>query len=112
MSFADDIAEMHAANAETFGGEEIIYDLGGGVTRTITAMVQRNPPASVPEAPSVSRLQFRVSVVASATAGILPSEFDAGAHKLWIARKYGGTREAWSGWTVIQQTAAGMILEK
>lgn len=92
--------------------EQITYDKGSGSTRTVSALVVRQPPAPTGEAPSVSRVEFRVTVPANAVYGILASEFDTGDHKLWIARARGGTPEAWSGWRLATQTASAVTLEK
>ncbi|HOQ59493.1 MAG TPA: hypothetical protein PKZ08_02605 [Vicinamibacterales bacterium] len=106
-----DCAAMTAANLDLFG-EEIVYDLGNGATRAVRAVVDRNPPMPTGEAPQIHRQRFRVLVRNSATDGIAATEFDAGAHKLRIARRIGGTPEPWGGWIVAGQTESALILEK
>ncbi len=71
-------------------GETIIYKPGGVGSRSIEAIVDRQPPASVPPAPQGRSPAFVIVVKNSSTLGISSSELDTGLDRVALAVRLGG----------------------
>lgn len=74
-------------------GEEIVYKPHGGLPRTITAIVNRTPPAPPPGATEVVVPRLTITVENHATRGILLSDCDTGGDLVELAVRAGGTAE-------------------
>ncbi len=68
--------------------EASVYRKASGATRTITILVTRKPPADLMSGASIV---LEVLALNDASAGITPAELDAGADKLDVAERHGGT---------------------
>ena len=59
-------------------GEPIVYFFRGGGQRSMTAIIERDPPAFYGPGGDVIKASYRVSVDADCTCGVLASETDQG----------------------------------
>lgn len=90
VSFDQMIASSASVFTGTFG-ESVVYTPAGGAARTILAVVDRSPQATITEAGVVTP-QLRISVRNHATLGVLASAVNQhGADKVSVAIMQGGT---------------------
>ena len=71
-------------------GETIIYKPGGVGSRSIVAIVDRQPPASVPPAPQGRTPAMVIVVKNDSVLGISSSELDTGLDRIALAVRLGG----------------------
>lgn len=69
--------------------ETVVYNPHGGGSRTILAVVDREPPSILDNAGNVLSLSFMVYVANSATEGIAATQIDVGGDKLQISAMTG-----------------------
>ena len=100
MTAFDDILAADAVNMA--GGEfsePVIYTpsspSGGNPTRTIQAVIQRNPPATVSGNPNYITPKMIVVVANSATEGIASATMDTGGDTITVAYRPGETAVAY-----------------
>lgn len=67
--------------------ETVVYLPRGGGSRTILAVVDREPPTLMDDAGNVMALSFMLYVANSATSGITAQEIDTGGDRIQIAAK-------------------------
>jgi len=78
--------------AETEGPwEDIVYTPLGGVARTIKAIVVREVPDIIPNAPRGMTERLMIYVRNSATAGISSASLDVGGDTVTVSRRVGET---------------------
>lgn len=75
-------------------GESITYLPYGGGSRSITAIVDREPPAILDAAGNTVLPQFIVRVYNSATTGISSTELDKGKDELQFPKKVGAATDS------------------
>ena len=100
-------------------GETVYYDKGADATTTpgafpgrlILAIVNRQPAASIPEAPSALRPSMTVAVANDATTGIAATELDTGNHSLYMRRRVGGDFETFRIHRIQSQDEAMLELD-
>jgi len=95
-------------------GEEVGYTPSGGEARTITAVVDRDPPAPLAQAADQVRPRCIIEVGTDPDdadyGGIAPADFDGGADTFSLAVRVGGTAQTLRG-RIIAQDAGMMALE-
>ena len=72
-------------------GEDIIYTPRGGAPRTITAIVDRNPPVTIDCISETVAARFVILLESHATRGILTSGIDTGGDLVTLAERKGAT---------------------
>ena len=103
-------SDMAAANLVTFG-EAVTYVKASAATRSITALVDRNPAQPLSEPPSGIRPLTTVAVLNSATLGISASELETSTDTIKFAKRVGGTAESWSIARLLDQDETMLLLE-
>jgi hypothetical protein len=79
------------------GSEEVVYTKPDGTTRTINAVVQRDPPGRVTPGGELVLPKLSVTVANDATYGITSAEVDArGADRITVAERIGQTAKAFA----------------
>jgi len=89
--------DSHLASAWLPGESETVTYRPGGLAasdREISAVVDRNPAAPVPDTPGHVRPSLVVYVLNDSTDGISASELDCGSDVVLLARRPGGAEEA------------------
>ena len=79
---------QYAAALERGLAEEIVFTPHGGTARTVTAIVDRQPPAYDLEGPSP---RLRIRLLNDATLGVLASALDVLKDQITVAYKAGDT---------------------
>jgi len=69
--------------------ETVVYNPQGGGSRTILAVVDREPPSIFDDLGNVLSLTFMVYVANSSTAGITATEVDVGGDQIQVSAKTG-----------------------
>jgi len=69
--------------------ETVVYQPRGGGSRTILAVVEREPPSLMDDAGNVLALSFMVYVANSASSGITAQEVDTGGDTILVSAKVG-----------------------
>ena len=70
-------------------GELVTYQLRSGGTRSVTAIIERNPPAIYSDTGDIVRMSFIIRIPNDAAEGVLASEVDTGGDTVKIIRKLG-----------------------
>lgn len=93
MSFDDDFAADALPDLLTEHGEAVTYKPNGGGSRSIDAIVNRNPPAASEAASQglIAPGRMLLTVENDATSGISTDEIDTGGDKVTVALRVGGT---------------------
>lgn len=114
--FREQLAADAAAaflNPEEFG-EDAVYHRGGaaGMKRTIIAVVNRNPPKTLPETRGISLVNdFLMSVANSSATGISLAELDTGLDTVELFPREGaGVRKTYRIVSVDSQDAGILVL--
>lgn len=89
MTFDTDFAAAFRDDLLGQFGEEIVYKPNGGLARTITAIVNRNPPAILTGAQAGVTPRLTITVENHATRGIALDEYDTGKDLVEIAVRPG-----------------------
>jgi len=105
-----DFSGMLIANIIAFG-ETVTYKPSGGVARSITANVNRQPYGPIPESDQESRGVCHVTVRNVGTTGIAYAELNIGKDTISFARRRGGTATDNLITRLVEQIADGMIVE-
>lgn len=92
-------------------GESITAIFADSTTRTISAVVNRDPVAPVPEMTAAQRPLAFVFVRNSATLGISSSELDTATLRLSFPRRLGKAAETFRVHRLIEQDADMIALE-
>lgn len=103
-----------AADAPVFFGdfaETVVYRPKTGATRSIQAVVDRDPPAFLAEAAGFLVNGCHVIVRNSVTAGMAASELLVGGDRLDVADRPGGTLITRTVTRIVQQDAGVLRLE-
>ena len=99
---------QYAAALERGLAEEIVYTPTGGTARTITALVDRQPPALEMGAPSP---RIRIRVLNDATAGIEGKALNHLRDTLTLSEIAGGTAVAMPTGQMVESTTDEIVLE-
>lgn len=73
-------------------GEPVIYHLRAGGSRSITAIIEREPPSFVEDSGEVVSLSFIIRIDNDCASGVLASEVDTGGDEVELIYKLGDTR--------------------
>lgn len=99
-------------DADNGFAESIEYWPAGAVAaRQIKAIVDRNPPAPIGEAPRMLVTRLQIEVANDGTAGILATELDRGSDRVKLALRVGGTAEFRVVAAILKQDAGMLTLE-
>jgi hypothetical protein len=90
-------------------GESITYYPFGGTARTITAIVDREPPSIVDGAGEIITHAMVIEVYDSSSTGISLSELNTGRDKIGVALRAGGTAEQRSVAQLMEPQEAGLV---
>lgn len=91
--FDDALKAMDAAQMSIFG-DSIVYVPGdGGDERTINAIVDYEPTATVPATPQGHSYKLTIAVRNDTTLGIATTEVDTGRDQVTVATRHGKTPE-------------------
>ena len=90
--FDQELIDTAAEHLTTFGETVTYYPKAGG-SRSITAVVSRQPPGSLDGAPHGHAPRLSVHVKNDATAGISSAEIDTGGDELNLAVRIGEAAE-------------------
>jgi len=99
---------QYAAALERGLAESIVYTPTGGTARTITALVDRQPPSLSLEAPAP---RIRIRLLNDATAGVLAESLNTLRDTLTLAEKAGGTAHAMPTGQLAYSDADEIVLE-
>ena len=89
--------------------ESVVYYPRAGGSRSIIAIVDRNPPAVYDSEGVVVQVSFMVYVANSASSGILSTELDTGGDRIGLKRKENsGATEQRPIWQLVGQDS-GML---
>ena len=72
-------------------GETLTYRPRAGGTRSITGIIERDPPETLPQSPRGIAESMTIHVVNSATTGISSGEIDTGGDKIDVPVRFGET---------------------
>lgn len=86
-SIASDAVSVFLSSDEF--AETVVYNPHGGGSRTILAIVDREPPSIMDDAGNVVGLSFMVYVANNATSGIAATEIDTGGDRLQVSAMTG-----------------------
>ncbi len=100
-----------AASFLTQFGEAITYVKASGATRSITAVVDRQPEAELRELSGVMRPSMQVHVANSTTTGIAATELNTATDVLRLAHILGGTVANCKIDRMVTQDAGMLVLE-
>jgi len=92
MGDLDDVLPAIAADAMLAVGETIYYKPAGGDDREIEAVVDRNPPVTVPGTSGITP-SMRITVINNSTTGIASDEVNLGGDQVKLAVRLGDTAE-------------------
>lgn len=111
MTDWDDILETDAAAFSELGEETITYRKASGTTRSIGAIIDREPN----EMPAGGQIGLiagpEISVENSLTTGVTPGELDVGSDQFLLAAKKGGTATYFRVAMVLSQDAGRMRIK-
>lgn len=93
MSTFDDILVATAGTFTGTFGETVVYRPQAGGTRTIAAIVEREPAAIQKAVPGAQNIRLLLTVANDATRGIATSEFRPQTDRVSVAYRRGGTAE-------------------
>lgn len=99
---------QYAAALERGLAEELVFTPYGGAARTVTALVDRQPPAFNLEAPSP---RLRIRLLNHATLGVLASALDTLRDQITVAYKAGGTAVAMTTGNMVYSDADEVVME-
>lgn len=85
MTFQQELIDSAEEFLDTLGGEEIVYLPAGGGGRTIKAIVNRDQPAELGDAPHGHAPLAIIAVRNDETDGISSAEIDTGGDKVRYA---------------------------
>ena len=96
-------------------GEDVIYTPRDGRPRTITAVVDRNPPSAIPEVVGAAggglAQRFVISVANDELTGIAPDRLDTGGDAVHIAPRIGEALEEFRIAGIVSQDPGMIQLE-
>jgi hypothetical protein len=89
--------------------ETVVYRPRGGGSRTILAIVDREPPALMDEAGNMLSPSFMLYIANSATAGITAGEVDVGGDTVEVANRVGDVQKKTCSILRLMDNDNGMI---
>jgi hypothetical protein len=106
-SIASDAVSVFLSSDEF--AETVVYNPHGGGSRTILAVVDREPPSIMDDLGNVVSLSFMVYVANDATAGITATEVDTGGDRLQISAMAGQVSRRGCSIIRVMDNDAGML---
>lgn len=105
-----DFANLGASQIAVFG-EAVVYTFAGGSVRRVRGMVDRQPAALIPEAPSALRPLAVVYLRHHATLGVLATEVNTGGDVVAFAEHVGGSNKTLTVHRFLRQDNGLIALE-
>lgn len=70
-------------------GEPVVYYFGGGGSRSINAIIERNPPGFYDAAGNVVMPDFTIRIFDDSTTGVRSNEVDTGGDEIELVEEFG-----------------------
>jgi hypothetical protein len=91
--------------------EQIVYNFAAGGTRTINAIIDRNPPQIIEDMEPTRSEVIQIVVANDATSGVTSAEVNTGGDYVSLAPRFGGTASNRRVARIVEHDEGAMILE-